>query len=252
VGRGRDEDLGLRLRLRGNGVTAFRIGWRIGLVVKCAGSIRVTAGRLAMPIQYTVEQGDCLSSIADAYGFLWSTIWNDGENAQLKEERKDPNALLPGDVVVIPDKQLGEESRSAGARYKFKVKGAKAKVKIRVMKGGKARANEPYKLLVDGNWYTGKLDKDGYLKQTIPPGATGGVLKVGSGKQIDEFPIQLGTVDPLSTESGAAGRLRTLGYQFNDGNMYYALKAFQKKVGLEETGELDDDTRNMLQERFGQ
>ncbi|HUO07346.1 MAG TPA: peptidoglycan-binding protein [Phycisphaerae bacterium] len=204
-----------------------------------------------MPIQYTVEQGDCLSSIADEYGFLWSTIWNYGENAQLKEERKDPNALLPGDVVVIPDKQLREESRSSGAKYKFKKKGG-AKVKIRVMTGGKPRANEPYKLLVDGTWYTGKLDKDGYLKQKIPAGAQSGLLKVGSGKQIDEFPIQLGTVDPLSTESGVAGRLRTMGYRFNDGNMYNALKAFQKKVGLEETGELNEDTRNMLQERFGQ
>ena len=34
-----------------------------------------------MPVTYTVEPGDCLSSIALEYGFTWQSLWNDSANA---------------------------------------------------------------------------------------------------------------------------------------------------------------------------
>ena len=43
---------------------------------------------------YTVKQGDCISSIADQMGFFWDTVWNDPNNEQLRNRRKNPNAHL--------------------------------------------------------------------------------------------------------------------------------------------------------------
>jgi N-acetylmuramoyl-L-alanine amidase len=59
---------------------------------------------------HTVKQGDCISSIAHETGFFWETLWNHPDNAKLKQLRKNPNALLPGDVVSIPDQRVKQES----------------------------------------------------------------------------------------------------------------------------------------------
>ena len=200
---------------------------------------------------HVVEQGDCLSSIGAKYGFFPLTLWNHADNAELKELRKDPNVLLEGDVVVIPDKTIKEESCATEQKHKFKKKGTPAKIKIRLMLDDEPRANEPYKLCIDGTWSEGNLDGDGFLEQVIPPGAVRGILRVGSGERIDEYELALGTLDPIDTDSGASGRLRGLGYHHED-DATPAIRAFQKKEGLEESGELTEETRQKLKERFGQ
>ena len=60
---------------------------------------------------YQVGAGDCLSSIAFEHGFPWEILWNHPDNAELKSLRKDPNVLLEGDIVSIPD--LGRKEVSA-------------------------------------------------------------------------------------------------------------------------------------------
>jgi hypothetical protein len=205
-----------------------------------------------MPIRKTVEQGDCLSSISDEHGFFWSTVWNHPDNADLKELRNDPNALLEGDVVVVPDKAMKEESCATEQKHKFKKKGTPAKIKIRLMLDDEPRANEPYRLQIDGTWFEGNLDGDGFLEQVIPPGSVRGILRVGTGERIDEYELALGTLDPIDTDSGVNGRLRGLGYHFEGDDPEAAIRAFQKKEQLEETGAIDDQTRKKLKERFGQ
>jgi hypothetical protein len=54
---------------------------------------------------HTVAQGERINSIAAAYGMLCQTIWNDSKNAVLRQQRRDPNALFPGDHLYIPDLQ---------------------------------------------------------------------------------------------------------------------------------------------------
>ena len=50
-----------------------------------------------------VKQRDYVDSIADQYGFDPEEVWNDDKNKTLKEKRKSPNILAPGDVLFIPD-----------------------------------------------------------------------------------------------------------------------------------------------------
>jgi hypothetical protein len=204
-----------------------------------------------MPIQHVVEQGDCISSIAEGSGFFWQTIWNHADNSDLKDLRKDPNALLQGDVVVIPDKTLKEESCATEQKHKFKKKGTPAKMKIRLMLDDKPRKNEPYKLCIDGKWVDGKTDGDGYLEEVISPGAKEGELRVGSGDNVEIYQLGLGTLDPADTESGAEDRLLGLGYDLSAG-LEAALEAFQSKEKLTVNGQLDETTQNKLKERYGQ
>src|SRR5580698_10525622 len=69
---------------------------------------------------YTVVQGDHMSSIAKAFGFSdYTTIWNDPNNADLKAQRVNRNVLYPGDSVYIPDKVPAEYPRPTDAKHQF-------------------------------------------------------------------------------------------------------------------------------------
>ena len=63
-----------------------------------------------MRIKHNVKQGEHLSLIAVMYGFAdHQPIWNDPANAALRQRRKHPHILMPGDIVEIPDRQAREE-----------------------------------------------------------------------------------------------------------------------------------------------
>lgn len=85
-----------------------------------------------MPNEHTVAPGECISSIAFQHGFFWETLWEHGDNAELKEKRKDPNVLHPGDVVMIPDLTLKEESCATEQVHEFRLKGVPARLNIQV------------------------------------------------------------------------------------------------------------------------
>ena len=76
--------------------------------------------------QHTVEAGDCLISIAAHYGFSVDMIWNLADNASLKDKRKDPNTLVPGDIVVIPDRREKVVSCETAKTHTFKLSAASA------------------------------------------------------------------------------------------------------------------------------
>ena len=117
-----------------------------------------------MPGYYTVKQGDHISSIAKAYGFTdWETIWNDGNNAGLKQLRKNPNVLYPGDQVYIPEKELRVEPRPTEKRHKFLKH--KQPLKLRLVLEDlyeKPIANADCELTLDGTTYHVTTDGDGH------------------------------------------------------------------------------------------
>jgi hypothetical protein len=197
-----------------------------------------------------VRQGDCISSIAFEHGFFWDTLWNHPNNADLKQKRKDPNVLMEGDVVHIPDLTPKVESGGTDQRHRFRLKGVPAKFKLRLMLDDRPRANEPYRLNIDGHWHEGTTDHDGCLKHPIPPNAQSGTLIVGKEESQDTYHLKFGSIDPLDSDEGIRGRLLDLGYGADD--LAAGLRAFQQKEGLQPTGRADDATRAKLKERFGQ
>jgi LysM domain len=69
---------------------------------------------------YTVQQGDCMSSTSKQYGFQWQALWSHRQNSALKNLRKDPNVLFLGDIVFIPEKPVKQVSASVDATHTSK------------------------------------------------------------------------------------------------------------------------------------
>jgi len=208
-----------------------------------------------MPNEHEVRQGECISSIADKYGFFPDAIWNDSANAELKEKRKDPNVLYPGDVVVIPDKRLKEETGATETRHRFRKKNTPAVLRIQLLDADdNPRAGVNYTLDIDGDLISGTTDGEGKLEHSIPSGArTGNLIPENE----DAIPLELGALDPIDTIAGVKERLLNLGYDCGESNNQWdaqceeAVKEFQKEYKLTESGQIDQATKNKLQDIHG-
>ena len=114
---------------------------------------------------YTVEQGDHLSKIAKDNGFTdYTVIWDHPNNADLKKKRQNPNILLPGDQVFIPDMEQKQESGATDKRHTFTVD--KKTLKLRLVLEDiyeKPIAGAQCALLIDGQTYQLTTDGNGKL-----------------------------------------------------------------------------------------
>ncbi len=208
--------------------------------------------RETMAKKHKVKQGECISSIADKYGFFPDTIWNDSKNSSLKQKRKDPNVLSSGDVVYIPEKEQKEESCPSEKCHRFRKKGVPAKMKVQLVMEDEPMKNQPFSLIIDDQfWSDGTTNGDGYIETTIPPQVKTGKIIVGPPDNRISFGIDFGTLDPLETKEGALKRLNNMGYEVGD-DPRGAIEAFQEKENLTMTGELDQATRDRIKEVFGQ
>lgn len=208
--------------------------------------------------EYFVQQGDCLSSIAKRFNMLPMTIWNAGENAQLKEKRKSPNILFPGDKLIIPDLNDKQIGCATDQEHKFVRKGARCKLRVRFRilgSDGKETklSNEAFTLDLDHKIINGNTDGAGGVRQSIDPGAGRGFIRIRGRK----FPFNLGALDPHDSISGMQARLNQCGYNAGpvDGiigpRTQAALRKFQKDQGLSVTGEQNQETNDALEKVYG-
>jgi hypothetical protein len=205
-----------------------------------------------MPESHTVKEGDSVIRLADTYGFFALTIWNWPDNSALRSQREDMNVLMPGDIVVIPDKRLGLEKRPTGKMHRFRRKGIPAIFRMQIFDMHTPRANQQYTLTVDGVVQKGVTDGEGILERYIPAQAHEGELVIGEDQL--HVPLQFGYLDPLSEISGVQKRLNNLGYDcgLSDGTLNdqtrFALTDFQRDSLLPITGDIDAATRAKLEE----
>ncbi len=207
---------------------------------------------------YEVQQGDCIESIAYEHGFAWETIWNDSHNAALKNNRGDPNALLPGDRLYMRPKREKHSPGATEVHHRFRRRGVPSVLRIRVLDDeDRPRCGEAYLLEIDGKVEKGELDSDGRLTQSIPPNAKSGKLIVGDGESQTEYDLKLGHIDPVSEISGVQGRLNNLGFFCGEADgalnpqTRAALMKFQRTHDLTPTGEPDQITQHKLREAHG-
>lgn len=190
---------------------------------------------LAMSRTVTVGQGDCLSSLARRYGFRdWRTIYFHPDNARLRDKRSDPNHLLPGDRVAIPDKQPGLIPRATGARHTFVVTSGPTRVRLRLEQLDPKR----YRLTVGRSVFEGT---GSVIDHTVDPSDGNGLLEIWLDATTEEpqvtWVLSLGHMDPHDERSGVRARLNNLG--FIDPDMPAAVRSFQRRYGFEPTGEVD-------------
>jgi len=228
-----------------------------------------------MSTNYIVQQGDYLSKIARAFGFAdYKTIWDAPENQKLKDLRKNPNILYPGDELVIPDKQTREESRPTDKKHKFEVQEDKLMLQI-VLLGldNKPMSDHDCTLIVETDNQDLTTKSDGALEEEIPPTVANGKLrdkgKPGSGPPTErEIPLKIGYLHPKDTVSGQVARLNNLGYNAGElpdhpltnteadtlgksSQFLSAVEEFQCDFGLQVDGICGKNTQTKLVEIHG-
>jgi N-acetylmuramoyl-L-alanine amidase len=241
----------------------WRHAWRTGLGHARFGrryepsAFTLPASEAAM--KHIVVDGDCIQSIAAQYGFAdGSDIWNDPQNASLKQLRGDGNQLHPGDKVSISKPKPKEFNLATGKRHKVVVPRPKRLIRLRFLdEEGKPMSGD-YVFKAGDLERTGALDGDGVLEQKIPADITRAEVTIGQLRRT----ILIGHLNPLSDTddngtSGAQARLVNLGYATGeiDGQQgpmtQAALREFQADHDLDVTGELDDDTIAKLNDEHG-
>jgi hypothetical protein len=212
---------------------------------------------------YRVQQGDFLSKIAKAFGFSdYRTIWNDPNNAELKNERQNPNILYPGDVLYIPDRQLRTERRPTDNHHVFVKLAPKVKLRL-ILEDQYERpiANASCMLKLGAHSETVTTDGSGLLEQEIPPEVHDASLVI----QDDQTPyenllltLKIGDLDPEKKISGQAARLNNLGYLYasdvnqpDSDEFESAVEEFQCDHGLGVDGICGPKTQAKLKEVHG-
>lgn len=210
-----------------------------------------------MATNYQVKQGDCISSIAFEHGFFPDTIWNHPQNKELKEKRRDPNVLMPGDIVFVPDKRPKEVSEPTNQVHKFRVKNVPAKLNLVVRHYNEPIKKEPYVLDIDGKKFEGQTDNEGKISISIPPDAKKGKLTVGEQGREIEYDLDLGRLDPINEVKGFKKRLHNLGYDVGEINDEFteelrnAIFLFESDQDLDQSGEINETNQEKLKGIYG-
>jgi hypothetical protein len=211
---------------------------------------------------YTVEEGDHISKIAKVSGFLdYKIIWNHPNNADLKNLRKNPNVLFPGDQVFIPDMEERIESGNTDKRHTFTVDKTPLKL-VLVLEDmfEKPIAGAICGLVVGGQSFVLTTDGKGKIEQEIPLDATSGILVIKSDQtpfQDDPIPLKIGHLDPVGELSGQIARLNNLGYfagsidEPDDVAFKSAVEEFQCDHSLKVDGDCGPKTKAKLKEVHG-
>jgi hypothetical protein len=209
-----------------------------------------------------VWPGDHLAYIAEDAGFRDSnTVWDYGDNAELRALRKHPGVLAPDDVIALPEHESKQVDRPTGAHHVFKVKGDKLWLRLVVRDfDNEPVANARAILEVEGTRFDLVTDGGGRIDQQVPRKARSGTLSLPDVGL--DLVLDIGMLDPVGNEAGWRARLVNLGYfrgdsgdsgDDNSGNERWdwALQEFQCDHDLPVTGEADDATRAKLLELCG-
>jgi hypothetical protein len=207
-----------------------------------------------LPI-HIVEQGEHLSSIAEKFGFHdFRTIWEDAQNAALREKRKNPHVLMPGDRVFIPEIKEKTEGRATGSKHTFSVKTDKLKLKVLIQDvDGEPIDDEEVGVLIEGTASREKLP-GGMLEKNIKRTDRSGKIELRD----DQIPVAIGDLDPVTEESGQLARLLNLGYYrrplepVDEDERKSAIEEFQCDQEIRPvTGICDASTQATLQDAHG-
>jgi hypothetical protein len=161
--------------------------------------------------QVEARQGDCIYSIAARAGHLWQTLWDHPENRELRDLRKDPGILLPGDRVFVPPIKVKSLMLESGKRYRVVIDGQLVRLRLRMCDGdGEALAATEYRLSVGRREETVTTDDDGCLEAQVPVSAKQAhLVEVATG---ESFTVLLGYMDPTGSPGAVRKRLANLGY----------------------------------------
>jgi hypothetical protein len=193
--------------------------------------------------------GDCVCTIAEDHGHFWQTLWELAGNAALRDARKNPNQLVEGDVVVVPERRPKQVTVATGGAHRFKRHGVPSFVRVRCELFGEPLADRPFTAEARGVIYCGVTDGDGVAAVPLAPEVREVRLVIGSGADAHVLELDVGTVPPVDTEPGVRARLTNLGLTHE--RLEDAIRAFQATAGLVASGTADAPTRAALVAHHG-
>ena len=211
---------------------------------------------------HVVRQGECLSSIAARYGFeSWHTIYDHPQNQGFREKRSNPDVILPGDRLFIPDPRGRVAECGTQSSHKFKRKTVKTSLRVRIIdKDGEPITQKHYQIQWGTTKLEGETDGDGCLEHPIPADVDRADLTVEgllSEGDPHRWSLRIGHLDPVEELAGVRARLNNLGYPCGsvsgemNADTVDALEQFQGDRGLPIDGELTEETRSKLEEYYG-
>lgn len=206
---------------------------------------------------HVVRQGECISFIAAKNGLKVDEIFNHPANTDLKQIRRDPNVLLPGDRVTVREILVEDHPSSTDDVHKFVLNAEPTFLRIKILDVDQPLAGKPFTLTVDGTPIAGVTGPDGGIQVQVPATALHGFLTIGIGSEPLQMKLSLGALDPVESNTGVQQRLRNLGFDTGkiDGIVgpitRGAIRNFQGKNGLEPTGKVTPETRALLQQQHG-
>jgi hypothetical protein len=202
---------------------------------------------------YVVQQGDYLDKLATRLGFDAKAVWNDGANAELRAKRK-PDQLHPGDVLHVPDQPPKGVPLEGGTVNRYQARVPRVPLNLEFETDGKPNANEACVVEGLGEPLEVTTGGDGRLSLSVP--VTVREISVRFVKRNVVYPVRIGDMDPIEEPSGVAKRLVHLGFLVDEPEeepdlVADALRRFQRREGLPETGVLDDATKAALLRAHG-
>ena len=176
-----------------------------------------------MSVTHTVQQGECLTSIALDYGYSdWKKIYEHPENEHFRNQRPNPNIVFAGDEITIPEIEIKAEPVEPDIVNVFVAKGTKPYLNLRLVEHieGDALSNCPYQLTYKHKGKEekkeGQLDADGQLSIKIPGQIKEADITVTLEQDADKtdftWKLFIGSPDPVDTPSATAQHLINMGY----------------------------------------
>ncbi len=233
--------------------------------------------------EHVVRQGEHLARIAHRAGFEVSRpIWEMGENSSLRKQRENANVLFPGDVLVLPPREVRHEPCVTEKRHRFVRKSEKLLLRV-ALQGPKGRplAGHECTVAVDTQSTPSELvtDSKGFIEVGLHPdsesgsvtdhGAAGSVTADSKGIRFErEIEFRVGHLDPVTEVSGQIARLNNLGYDAgvlpdhdltateksdlqNSLQFRSAAEEFQCDQGLTVDGKCGPNTQKSLRDAHG-
>jgi hypothetical protein len=215
---------------------------------------------------YVVEQGDCLSSLTQLYGFSdYRQIYYHPNNSELRRKRPNPNVLYPGDEVFIPAKEIKEYSKETEKTHKFVLRRPEIMLRLVVRdENWRPFLGKNYELKFESlakpysgatSASDGKIEHPQAGEPDIPSNLVEAELTVWLGNRSIApavWKLNFGHLDPVEEMAGVKKRLANVGLPvgLSDGDLddhtKAALATFQTLAGLEPTGNNDEKTRDAL------
>jgi hypothetical protein len=164
------------------------------------------------PLQpYVIKQGDHLALLAYKFGFDADTVWNDPQNAQLRQAghlSKDPNILYPTDMLYIPDqKPPVMTSLTTGATNTFVSTAPTTNITLQI--SDPTFASQAYAVQELPGLTGLTTDANGTATFSAPVTLETATILFETGPT---FVCHIGSLDPVDTLSGVFQRLQCLAY----------------------------------------